>query len=172
MLGWGAQPRLGTSHPRRCSVRTRTTLGAFVGAIAFGLLAIGPVAAQASLEPTSATPAFCYANGPVPAGYALVMGGAGADFLVGGAGPDLIRGLGGNDVLIGNDGNDLLCGGPGNDYLFGRNGIDRLWGGDGDDRLFGEAATDGLYGGNGFDTCDGGPAADFADVTCELPSNI
>jgi Ca2+-binding RTX toxin-like protein len=134
-------------------VRTRSTFGALLGAAVFSLALTAPAGAQGT-APAPVTPAFCFDDGPVPAGYALVQGGPMNDFLVGGAGPDLIRGSLGNDVLVGNGGNDLLCGGPGDDYLFGGAGIDRLWGG------------------NGFDTCDGGPAADFADASCEAPSNI
>jgi hypothetical protein len=68
-------------------------------------------------------------------GFAVVLGGSGADTLTGAAAAERLDGNGGADVLSGGAGNDTLNGGAGADALTGAAGADSLSGGDGDDVL-------------------------------------
>jgi Ca2+-binding RTX toxin-like protein len=73
---------------------------------------------------------------------AVLIGGAGKDWLVGGPEDDVLDGGAGNDKLFGGDGNDLLDGGGGKDKLDGGAGDDSLSGGDGKDAIRGGAGAD------------------------------
>jgi Ca2+-binding RTX toxin-like protein len=87
---------------------------------------------------------------------AVILGGAGTDYLFGGAGKDQIDGGPGNDHLFGGWDNDVLCGGDGNDFLYGQWNDDVLGGEAGNDFLYGESGNDQLQGGIGNDYLFGG----------------
>ncbi len=115
-----------------------------------------------------------------PAGQALVLGGAGRDFIRLGADTDTVRGLLGDDTLFGTDAAELLDGGPGHDALLGfegdntvfsgdgddyvatRSGDDLVWGSLGNDTLFVSGGDDTVGGGEGDDRIGAGDGADRA----------
>ena len=68
-------------------------------------------------------------------GFAVVLGGSGADTLSGTDAPERLEGNGGADILNAGGGNDTLNGGSGNDALTGGAGADTFNGGDGEDAL-------------------------------------
>lgn len=86
---------------------------------------------------------------------AMVIGGAGNDYLFGGSGTDWLFGGDGNDALYGHTGDDLLLGGSGDDWLFGGSGNDILGGGDGFDYLDGQGGCDQAYDDYGYRVWDG-----------------
>ena len=106
-------------------------------------------------------------------GFAIVLGGSGADTLLGGPADERLEGNGGADVLRGGGGNDTLNGGAGADSLDGGAGVDAFNGGEGDDTLF---ARDGEV--DAAITCGGGrdrlasdafdPAPDGCEVLAPL----
>lgn len=96
----------------------------------------------------------------VAAGYAGIIGGAGADTLLGDFQNNIIKGGAGNDVIDGRTGFDNLFGGDGDDTLIGGTGGDKLDGGIGNDTLSGGADGDIIEGGAGNDRLNGGDAPD------------
>jgi Ca2+-binding RTX toxin-like protein len=107
----------------------------------------------------------------VPAGVALVRGGAGDDVIVGARSGAVAAVTGscetgchlevGSQTFEGGPGDDVVFGDRGNDTLRGGGGDDRLYGGIGDDVLEGGEGDDWLCGGFGADTIDGGEGSDY-----------
>ncbi len=133
------------------------------------------------------------------AGYNVIIGDDGNNFLVGTNGPDFILGEGGNDRIFSRKGDDVVCGGDGNDGVWanqgddivdggdgndqvyaqrgadiitGGDGHDALFGGNGNDQLSGEGGNDFLAGNGGRDVCDGGAGTDVAHRNCETKIDI
>jgi Ca2+-binding RTX toxin-like protein len=84
----------------------------------------------------------------------IIIGDAGANFLLGAAENDDIFARAGNDTARGGDGDDTLRGEGGNDVLVGDRGNDTMSGGLGNDRMIWNNGdgTDLMEGGAGFDT--------------------
>jgi Ca2+-binding RTX toxin-like protein len=76
---------------------------------------------------------------------ALIIGGAGDDFITGGGGVtgdtlvgwDFLRGRSGNDTINGLDGADQVYGDKGDDILYGGTAFDEVKGGEGNDQTWG-----------------------------------
>jgi Ca2+-binding RTX toxin-like protein len=90
----------------------------------------------------------------------LVVGGAGADFLVSYIGDDTVFGGAGNDTLYGSIGNDLIySNAAGADVIASETSL--LRGHEGDDTLYGGAGFDDIHGNQGEDSCAGGLGDDW-----------
>lgn len=104
------------------------------------------------------------------AGFDILLGAPGSDFMADGADAGVCEAALGDDFLVGEDGDDTLdCGpghdqawgGEGNDLLIGAAGDDTLYGGDDDDVVQGDAGDDTLWGGTGDDVLEGGTGDDI-----------
>ena len=103
----------------------------------------------------------------------FISGGGGSDRLFVDASarlPAVLLGGAGNDWLVGGPGDDVLDGGPGRDRLLGGDGDDLLDGGASADVIDGGAGNDSLCGGAGKDLCTGCAGADLFDE--DLPPEV
>ena len=86
------------------------------------------------------------------------------------AGFDVVRGGAGDDFVNGAQDGDLVYGGDGNDWIRTGIGRDKIWGDAGNDKLVGAEHRDKVHGGEGNDSVGGGPGDDrlFGDAGRDL----
>lgn len=104
------------------------------------------------------------------AGFDVVYGGDGDDFVNGAQDNDKAWGGAGRDWLRTGIGNDQIWGDAGNDNLVSLDGHDRVHGGDGDDEVYGGTGDDELWGDAGADrlSCSSGNDTAWHDALDHL----